>query len=299
MVTSMEHASVRRKAIGLAALVVCVAVFHSLAAAAGDRAIPFDRILGLPAGGLDEGMKANLTPILKRICGYRGCTKTLDECLSQPEPSIHARRLAGFIVRLLKQGKTGADVDDFVKLRNYSLLSGPKQKIDLTGYPPRGAGDQVRIVLYADFECPFCGAVTPDLDRLAGEMGDRIRIYFKPWPIKNHPHAVDSAKALMAAGLQGKFWEMHDILYRNQNRLDYGAFLEYAQTIGCDMTKWRNDYPSPDLRKRIEASKREGIANGVEATPALFLNGRQYYLEPSYVELRDAIEELLDASQER
>jgi len=254
----------------------------------------FSKMLGTDNSGLDKNIRERLLEYFNKIRGYRRCKSTIAKCLSKKEPSRAVRRFAGFIANLVKSGADDQKIEDWVILRNHTLYSGPVKKINLSGYVPMGGGKKVTIVVYADFECPFCGALAPQLARLARDMKDNVSVYFKPWPIRGHPNGLAAAKALMAAGRQGRFWEMHRVLFKNQKELDYKHLLEYARQTGCDMDRFRKDFADKAIRKMIEKSKREGISLGVDATPSIFMNGRRYYLDYSYEGLRDAAEELVD-----
>lgn len=265
------------------------------AAADPPESDPLSKVAALlPPEGLDPVERVKLVEVLKQVSGYGDCTKFLWTCLSADRPSPHVQRLVAFVARILKHGGQPKDVKDFMILRDYSLHSGPQYRIALDGYPPIGKGDKVTIVVYADFECPFCAKLSPVLRRLAETPGLGVRVYFKPWPIRGHPHSVETAMALIAAGEQGKFWEMHQKLFENQRDLSPERVRHMAADVGCDLNRFKKALKSPKIRKKVEAAKREGIVNEVEATPTIFLNGRTYYLEPSYEGLKDAVEEVAD-----
>jgi protein-disulfide isomerase len=138
----------------------------------------------------------------------------------------------------------------------------------------------VVLVEYADFECPYCGMAYPYVKRIGDRYGDEVAEVFRPFPLEEiHPHALHAAQAAEAAGLQGKFWEMHDTLFENQKRLSDTALLQYAADIGLDLNTFKHDFASPQVIEAIETGMRRGAEDGVRGTPAFILNGRQLDLE--------------------
>ena len=135
---------------------------------------------------------------------------------------------------------------------------------------------RLKLVEYADFECPYCGMAFPYVKRAAERFKDNLAEIFRPFPLTQiHPHALHAAQAAEAAGLQGKFWEMHDILFEYQQRLEDPDLLNYARQIGLDADRFERDFSSPAVVDAIKRSVQEAADQGVEGTPAFFLNGKQ------------------------
>ncbi len=150
-----------------------------------------------------------------------------------------------------------------------------RYSVNLAGAPSRGLESaKVAIVEFSDFQCPFCGRVTPTLDKIEKEYGDRVRIVFKHLPLSIHSKAPAAHAAAEAAHRQGKFWEMHDRIFANQRALEPDIFEGYAEAIGLDMDRYRVDIASADVKKRIDADMSEARRLGVTGTPGFFLNGR-------------------------
>lgn len=150
-------------------------------------------------------------------------------------------------------------------------------EIALDGAPMRGSKDaKVTIVEFSDFQCPYCGRVEPTLARILKEYGDDVRLAFKHLPLSMHPKAMPAHRAALAAGEQGKFWEMHDKIFANQADLSEAAYERYAEELGLDIERFKRDMTSKALEQKIEADKREAAALGVSGTPSFFING--YYL---------------------
>jgi protein-disulfide isomerase len=131
------------------------------------------------------------------------------------------------------------------------------------------------VIIFSDFQCPFCSRVEPTLKQMEKEYAGKVRFTWKNYPLPFHNNAMPAAQAAMAAGAQGKFWEMHDKLFANQQALDRPALEKYAQELGLDMNKFKADLDSGKYKDVIEAETKEGSAVGVQGTPAVFINGRK------------------------
>ena len=148
-------------------------------------------------------------------------------------------------------------------------------QISLKDEPMRGPSDApVTIVEFSDFQCPFCQRVGATLDQVQREYGDQVRIAFKHMPLSMHPNAPDAHAAAEAAHRQGKFWEMHDRIFGNQQEMSPQKYADYAREMGLDVERFDRDRASPDVKERIEADKRVADGLGVSGTPAFFVNGR-------------------------
>jgi protein-disulfide isomerase len=138
---------------------------------------------------------------------------------------------------------------------------------------------------FGDFECPPCGMLHPVLQSMEKEFGPRLRIVFREFPlVPAHVHALAAARTAEAAGLQGKFWEMHDLLYENQKTWHDAfdarpIFEDYAKRIGLDMEKFRSDSLGETVAQRIFLDGKRARSLGVTGTPTVFMNGREIPFE--------------------
>jgi protein-disulfide isomerase len=146
---------------------------------------------------------------------------------------------------------------------------------DGTSYTKGVKNPSLDIVIFSDFQCPFCGRVEPTLKQMEKEYGGKARFTWKNYPLPFHPNAQPAAEAAMAAGAQGKFWEMHDKLFANQQQLDRATYEKYAQELGLDMAKFKADLDANKYKDAIDGEQKEGTAVGVSGTPAVFINGRK------------------------
>ena len=133
------------------------------------------------------------------------------------------------------------------------------------------------LVEYGDYECPFCKEAHSVTQRLQKTLDKDLRFVFRNFPLTTaHPHALTAAKAAEAAGLQGKFWEMHDLLYENQTRLDAESLLEYAASLRLNVPRVAQDMRSSTVETKIEQDFYGGTRSGVNGTPNFFINGYRY-----------------------
>ncbi len=151
---------------------------------------------------------------------------------------------------------------------------GFSQQIDITGAPVRGKADApVTLVVFSDFECPWCAKLEPLLAQLLAANADTVRVVFKHLPLPMHPQAEPAALAAIAAQRQGKFWEMHDALFAVQQWTP-AAITETATRIKLDMTRFQADLNSQETRMQLAKDKADAQAAEVAATPSVFVNGR-------------------------
>jgi protein-disulfide isomerase len=147
------------------------------------------------------------------------------------------------------------------------------------------ANAPVRIEEFGDFECPPCGIFHPILQQMEQEFGDKLQVTFREFPlVPTHQHALAAASAAEAAGLQNKFWEMHDLLYDHQadwkKEFDVRPIFEgYAKQIGLDVERYKRDVNGDLVAQRIFQDGKRGHSLGVKGTPTVFLNGREVPFE--------------------
>jgi protein-disulfide isomerase len=135
----------------------------------------------------------------------------------------------------------------------------------------------VTMLEYGDFECPYCAMARPVLEGLVVDYPDMIRLVYRHFPVTTtHPHAALAAEAAEAAGAQGRFWEMHDMLFTNQDRLEFEDLRGYAQEIGLNGARFDQEMMAHVYRDEVRQDFQRGIQDGVNGTPSIFLNGLRY-----------------------
>jgi protein-disulfide isomerase len=150
----------------------------------------------------------------------------------------------------------------------------------------------VTLVEYGDYQCPYCGAAYPVIRRLQKALGKKLRFVFRNFPLTQaHPYALIAAEAAEAAALQGKFWEMHDLIYENQESLEPDILPAWAEQVGLDLEKFGTAIKQGGVTQRIKEDRASGIRSGVNGTPSFFINGERYDDAPDYDSLRAFLEE--------
>lgn len=166
--------------------------------------------------------------------------------------------------------------------------------ISLTDNSKGNSESSVVLVEYSDFQCPACGAYYPLLKALVEEFGSEMQFVYRHFPLPQHQHAELAGRAAEAAGQQGKFWEMHDLIFENQQswtnlRNSEETFTQYAVQLGLDMEKFKTDLDSKELKEKVRGDYSSGLSSGVNSTPTFFLNGVKLQNPRSYEEFRNAI----------
>ncbi len=159
-------------------------------------------------------------------------------------------------------------------------------------------GARVHIIEYADFQCPGCAAFHPIVKQITEAYGDKIAYAYRHYPLPQHPHADIMAYAAEAAGKQGKFWEMSDLIYANQKSWSplisvNKTISEYATRLGLDAAKFESDMDTQEVKDIIESGYVSGTRYGVNSTPTFFLNGVKIALPRSLEEFRTVIDTAL------
>jgi protein-disulfide isomerase len=135
----------------------------------------------------------------------------------------------------------------------------------------------LELVEYGDYQCPHCGHAYPIIKKLQQSLGANLKFVFRNFPLSEiHPDAFNAAVAAEAAGLQQKFWEMHDIIFENQQELGLESLFLYAKTIGLNIERFKNDIQKNTLTSKVEQDFESGVRSGVNGTPSFFINGKKY-----------------------
>jgi protein-disulfide isomerase len=149
-----------------------------------------------------------------------------------------------------------------------------KQDVKIGDAPTMGPSSaKVTVVAFSDFQCPFCGRAVPTLKQVEDQYKGKIRVAFKNMPLPFHEHAHLAAEAALAANEQGKFWEMHDKLFANQQALTRADLEKYAEDLGLNMSKFKAALDSGKFKERVDREAKEGNSFGATGTPTFFING--------------------------
>ena len=152
----------------------------------------------------------------------------------------------------------------------------------------------VTLVEYGDFECPACVQAHSAVQSLITNFGANLRFVFRHFPLRDvHPHAEMAAEAAEAAGAQGKFWPMHDLLFTHSPHLKEKHLLGYAGQLGLDLPRYQNETRDQVYLQRVQEHMQGGRHLGVQATPAFYVNGRLAEAAPGLRRVHDAIDAAL------
>ena len=162
-----------------------------------------------------------------------------------------------------------------------------------------GSTAKIKLVKYSDFQCPACKYFVSIEEQLKEEYGDDISIEYKHFPLNMHEYAQLAARASEAARVQGKFHEMHDLIFAGQEQWARGnaeaMFIGYARELDLDVEQFRNDMNSADMQRIVMDDKREGIDLNVNSTPTFYINGMEVEQNPGTFEgFKSLIETVLD-----
>jgi protein-disulfide isomerase len=164
---------------------------------------------------------------------------------------------------------------------------GPNDHVQGSGEAP------VTLLEYGDYECPYCGAAYPIVKEVQRKLGDQLRFVFRNFPLGNmHPHATLAAEAAEVMAAEGKFWEMHDMLYEHQSALNESDLVAYAGALGVDRQRFSTELRRPAFADRVRADVSSGIRSGVNGTPTFYINefrhNGSYDLEELLAAIRSA-----------
>jgi protein-disulfide isomerase len=208
-----------------------------------------------------------------------GCTMKIAECRMKDPTCGYSRKLASVAMKGFAEGKTAAVVRADVKKAASEpppLFEEPV-KISLAGDPGKGPENaRVTIVEFSDFQCPFCSKAVAEANEIVRQFPKDVRLVFKQFPLDSHADAEFGAEAALAAQAQGKFWQMHDLLYAGFPDLARKTVMNYAKELGLDMNKFTADLDSRKFKARVRFEEQEGEAAGVGGTPTFFFNGKKY-----------------------
>lgn len=240
--------------------------------------------------------------LLAALHPYDCCDETLARCLQRKRVCRLAYRLADNVCRRVSAGQSASTIKRALSRRARSMLSRQQAKIDLADAPAVGAASAVvTVVEYACARCPYCAKITPLLHAAVskGSLKEQVRLVFKAFPIRNHPHSASANLALMAAARLGKFWPFALYSYAHFSSFCPKKQAAWAVAAGLDRAAFEQKLADPSTRKQLIASKKEGLRNKVAVTPTFFINGRMFVGDLQVSELIDVLEEEIDRRKGR
>lgn len=199
---------------------------------------------------------------------------SLDDCLRQSDGCAACKPGSRLLV---KQVRDGRSIEQAATAYNARFGAEAPKPIDTSEAPSLGpASAPVTVVEFADFQCPYCSTTVPLLDALVKANAPNVRVVFKHYPLPSHSFADDAARAAVAAGKQGRFWEMHHKLFENQRALQREDIEQYARELRLDLDRFKADWTAPETVQRVKSDYAEGSRIGVNGTPTIYINGRRF-----------------------
>lgn len=274
-------------AVALAALVACGSAGSQATAPGQDVDLP-----GVDTHDFTGRERHEFTQYVTQLpAPCKDVAVPIAQCLQEHRACPACLQAAQSVAKAVRDGMSSEQVEAAYKQR-FDPTS--MQAIPLDGSPSRGPEDApVTLVEFADFECPFCQRVAPEIDKLWEARKDKVRFVYKFMPIAAHPHGESSARAAAAAQLQGKFWELHHAMFANGQHLEQPDVDAYARAAGLDLERLHADMTSAAVNDRLAADKKLADALGVKGTPTIFVDGREY--DPSKGDLADWLDQEIAA----
>lgn len=256
-------------------------------------------------GGLSAAQKTEALMILRDYDCSCQCGMKLAECRIKDPRCYYSRGLAQVIIDSIKAGKSEAEARQaarestfsHVQQRQMTLLEDPVE-IAIGSAPSLGPADApITLVEFSDFQCPYCAVAAPEISGLLKTAPTQVRLVFKHYPLDMHPQAPLAAAAAIAAGKQGKFWEMHDALFAHRNNLQRSGLLADARELKLDLARFEADLDAPSTKAAVNADVSLGDKLGVPGTPTVFINGARYNGPVNAVALRTVLEQKFHLQQ--
>jgi protein-disulfide isomerase len=238
-------------------------------------------LTGVDLTGLTEEQRDLALRVLNESPCDCGCGMTVAQCRVEDQSCPRSPGLARAIVDAVRRGGGEQAARDAYgrAAAGGGAARAPdphavRHDIPVGDSPARGAPDApITIVEFADFQCPFCARAEPVVAQVLGTYPEQVRVVFKHLPQSIHPQARGAALAAEAAREQGKFWEMHERLFRNPNALEREHLLAHARDLGLDMGRFTADLDSERIAARVDRDVAEAERVGAGLTPAFYLNG--------------------------
>ncbi len=229
---------------------------------------------GVDFGKLSESQRATFFQIINTEPSACQKPHSLATSLRDDATCRDSLIVAQFVADRLADGAQPSAIKGAIQ---YVIDSLTPREIDIEGRPVYGSDRApVTVVVFADFECPHCKKEAPVLRQAIDQFRGRAKLVFKHFPLASHDRAKYAAIAAEAAHEQGKFWEMHDLIFANQTALEDEDLYRYAEQIGLDMQKFKASYESKKGEAAVDADRAHGEQLEIEGTPAVYVNGRLY-----------------------
>jgi predicted DsbA family dithiol-disulfide isomerase len=236
-----------------------------LDAEAAARGVTTDELVAAETAGSEPVTEEQVTEWYNRNAASLG-GRSLEELYSQIVDYLEGTRRQQLVNQLAQRLRQEREV--------IFLLEPFRVELDNVDAPAQGpAGAPVTLTEFSDFECPYCGRFFPTLQQLKENYGDRLRVVYRQFPLNSHRNAYPAALASLCAHEQDRFWEMHDLMFTEQDRLDNESLKEKAGRLGLDRARFDACLDSAQYAEQVRQDVLEGNRVGVQGTPAIYVNG--------------------------
>jgi protein-disulfide isomerase len=234
---------------------------------------------------------------------YDGCDETFARCLAAKPPKPVVLRLASDICRQVKAGNDRKQIERNLGKRAQTMLAtGPRVAVTFDETMRAGeATAPVTVAVYACARCPFCAVMVPALYKAVtdGPLAGKVRLYFRPFPLKSHEGSTEGGLAMVSAASLGRFWPFTLHLYKSFDSFCPKLLPDWAEAVGMNRAAFERKYADPKTRDVLVAAKHEGLRNKVSATPSIFIDGRPYLYDLTSEAVLDLLQEAYEATTER
>lgn len=261
---------------------------------------------GVDFAGLSPKAKASVLKVLReRGCSCQ-CGMKLAECRIADPGCAYSTNLAAVAVAAAKEGKSetqivaALDASKWAHVQEQAApqLLDPAIKIPVSGAPVLGPTTaKITIVEFSDFQCPYCAGAVAQVNQILKAYPTQVKLIFKQFPLEMHPQADLAAAAAIAANKQGKFWQLHDLMFANQRDLSRKSILGMAQQVGLDLKRFEEDIDSTETRETVVRDVQDGNQASVEGTPTFFINGQKYNGALALSEVKPVLDNELKLAQ--
>lgn len=229
---------------------------------------------GIDLSELSEADQTRFNNLVDKLASPCGKAHSLRTSRNTDATCIQAPFAATYVAELIKDGAPDKQIIEFYQDRYKEGQQRHAFKLG-AAVPHKGPDDApVVLVEFFDYGCGHCKDFAPELGRAVEAFPTQVALYYKQFPLSSHPDSVPAAQAALAAARQGKFDEMHKLLFLNAPRHKLDDLKGYAMSLGLDMAKFETDFAA--VKQLVTADKNEGIAAGVTSTPTLYINGITY-----------------------
>lgn len=236
-----------------------------------------------------EGKRKACTDLVSRLCKELGEQTETCKMVQKQTKTFQPERCTMML------GRYAEVLADLKKMEDQNKPLSPEKvammaKNDAPSFGPADA--KVTIVEFSDFQCPYCSRAADVAHKVKEKYSEKVRFVFRQFPLSFHQNAHGAAEAAMAANAQGKFWEMHDIMFKNQGALDRANLEKHAAAIGLDIDKFKAALDNKEFAAAVDADVKMGGEVAVQGTPSMFLNGKRVSNPTDF----DALSQMIDAA---